>query len=204
LANAVRGETLESRLSIRRQAAKARHWTVSSNIAQGRLIAPRRSQATVGQRALSWPSKKACEDRCRQTAGEHVRSIADELLVQKRREGRAPSTMAKLEGLLGLARTAMGDAHERDCGARGPASPSRRGGSRKARNRPPPPRLNRLNISFRSSDAPGLDSQFPGAHHLRWPAAMGVNSTVRTLPANDRHLRTPDGSNRSVAGHSRS
>jgi integrase len=36
------------------------------------------------------------------------RTIADELLVQKRREGKAPSTMAKLEWLLGLARPALG------------------------------------------------------------------------------------------------
>jgi hypothetical protein len=35
-------------------------------------------------------------------------SIADELLVQKRREGKAPSTMAKLEWLLRLARPALG------------------------------------------------------------------------------------------------
>jgi integrase len=35
-------------------------------------------------------------------------TIADELLVQKRREGKAPSTMAKLEWLLGLARPALG------------------------------------------------------------------------------------------------
>ena len=33
-------------------------------------------------------------------------AIADELLVQKRREGKATSTMAKLEWLLGLARPA--------------------------------------------------------------------------------------------------
>ena len=35
-------------------------------------------------------------------------AIADELLVQKRREGKATSTMAKLEWLLGLARPAIG------------------------------------------------------------------------------------------------
>jgi hypothetical protein len=35
-------------------------------------------------------------------------SIADELLAQKRREGKAPATIAKLEWLMGLAKPALG------------------------------------------------------------------------------------------------
>jgi hypothetical protein len=77
------------------------------------------------------------------------RTIADELLVQKRREGKAPSTM-------GQARMAVGPrptrprhkAHQRNHSAGSLASAPRRGVTRKAGNRPPAPRLHWLHLSF--------------------------------------------------------
>jgi integrase-like protein len=148
LGEAIGLEALESGLPIRWQATKARNWLLSKDARTRRDEAKRLLDDGLD------PSQQKCIAKLAATAqnANTFSTIADELLAQKRREGKAPATIAKLEWLFGLAKPALGARPITAIEAPEILQVLRRRGARQAGNGAPPSLYRRIGLPLCGGD----------------------------------------------------